>query len=440
MTEATHRRRIVIVGAAGRDFHNFNVVFRDDPDADVLAFTATQIPYIDDRLYPPSLAGGLYPKGIPIVPEEDLPDLVEQERVEEVVFSYSDVSHETVMHIASIALAAGADFKLLGPRSTMLASETPIVAVCAARTGAGKSQTTRRVVQILLEAGKRVVVLRHPMPYGDLEAQRAQRFETRQDLTDAGVTIEEREEFEPHIDAGTVVYCGVDYQEILTMAEKEADVIVWDGGNNDLSFLKPDVQITVVDPLRAGHESMYHPGEANTRMANVIVVNKCDSATPEQIAEVEENVRRLNPIAQIIRAESPITVDDPELIKGKRVLVVEDGPTLTHGGMEYGAGVVAARQAGATVVDPRPFAVGTIAETYAAYPKTGPVLPAMGYSDEQIADLAATIDASDAEVVIIATPVDLRSIATISKPAVRVRYELAEIGPKTLKDALSRVI
>lgn len=440
MSEVTHRKRVVIVGAAGRDFHNFNVVYRDDPDADVIAFTATQIPYIDDRTYPPSLAGPLYPKGIPIVPEEDLPDLVEQERVEEVVFSYSDVSHEHVMHIASIALAAGADFRLLGPVSTMLPSETPIVAICAARTGAGKSQTTRRVVEILLEADKRVVVLRHPMPYGDLEAQRAQRFETREDLTAANVTIEEREEFEPHIDAGTIVYCGVDYQEILTMAEKEADVIVWDGGNNDLSFLKPDVLITVVDPLRSGHESQYHPGEANVRMANVIVVNKCDSATPEQIAEIEANVARLNPIAKIIRAESPITVDDPDLIKGKRVLVVEDGPTLTHGGMEYGAGVVAARQAGATIVDPRPFAVGTIAETYAAYPETGAVLPAMGYSDEQIADLSATIDASDAEVVIIATPVDLRSIATYSKPAVRVRYDLAEIGPTTLKDALSRVL
>lgn len=440
MSEVTHRKRVVIVGAAGRDFHNFNVVYRDDPDADVIAFTATQIPYIDDRTYPPSLAGPLYPKGIPIVPEEDLPDLVEQERVEEVVFSYSDVSHEHVMHIASIALAAGADFRLLGPVSTMLPSETPIVAICAARTGAGKSQTTRRVVQILLEADKRVVVLRHPMPYGDLEAQRAQRFETREDLTAANVTIEEREEFEPHIDAGTIVYCGVDYQEILTMAEKEADVIVWDGGNNDLSFLKPDVLITVVDPLRSGHESQYHPGEANVRMANVIVVNKCDSATPEQIAEIEANVARLNPIAKIIRAESPITVDDPDLIKGKRVLVVEDGPTLTHGGMEYGAGVVAARQGGATIVDPRPFAVGTIAETYAAYPETGAVLPAMGYSDEQIADLSATIDASDVEVVIIATPVDLRSIATFSKPAVRVRYDLAEIGPTTLKDALSRVL
>lgn len=434
------RRRVVIMGAAGRDFHNFNTVFRDDPDSEVVAFTATQIPYIDDRVYPRSLAGPLYPKGIPIVPEEDVADLVWGEKIDEVVFAYSDVSHEYVMHAASTAIAAGADFTLLGPARTMLPSSKPVVAVCAARTGAGKSQTTRRVAQILREAGMRIVVVRHPMPYGDLEAQRAQRFATYEDLAAANVTIEEREEFEPHIDAGTVVYCGVDYEEILEQAETEGDVVLWDGGNNDLPFYRPDVHITVVDPLRAGHETRYHPGEANVRMAHAIVINKCDSATPEQIAEVAASIAILNPSATVVRANSPITVDGDVSLAGKRVLVVEDGPTLTHGGMLYGAGVVAARQGGAAeIIDPRAWAVGTIKETFEKYPDVGTLLPAMGYSDEQIADLAATINATPAEVVIIATPVDLRRIAPIEKPTVRVSYELEEVGGGSLADVLSPI-
>ena len=429
------------MGAAGRDFHNFNTVYRDDPESEVVAFTATQIPYISDRTYPRSLAGPLYPKGIPIVPEEELHDLVWGERIDEVVFAYSDVSHEHVMHRASIAIAAGADFRLLGPAKTMLPSSKPVVAVCAARTGAGKSQTTRRVARILQAAGQNVVVVRHPMPYGDLEAQRAQRFATYEDLDRAKVTIEEREEFEPHIDRGTVVYCGVDYEEILESAEKEADVVLWDGGNNDLPFYRPDVHITVVDPLRAGHETRYHPGEANVRMAHAIVINKVDSATEDQVRRVESSVRDLNPSATIVKARSPITIQEDFDLAGKRVLVVEDGPTLTHGEMEYGAGVVAARRAGAAeIVDPRAYAVGTIAETYERYPGVGALLPAMGYSDEQVADLAATINATPADVVVIATPVDLRRLADIQKPAVRVTYELEEEGSPTLADVLAPIV
>jgi len=428
------------MGAAGRDFHNFNTVFRDDPDSEVVAFTATQIPGISGRLYPPALAGPLYPKGIRILPEEDLADLVWTERVDEVIFAYSDVSHDHVMHAASIALAAGADFRLLGPSSTELRSEKPVAAVCAARTGAGKSQTTRRVVQILRDSGRKVVVIRHPMPYGDLEAQRAQRFATLEDLDSANVTIEEREEYEPHIMAGTVVYAGIDYDEILGRAEREADVIVWDGGNNDLPFIRPDVHIVVVDPLRAGHERRYHPGEANVRMAHAIVINKVDSATAEQVADVEESVKELNSSAEIVHARSPITIEDGVSIAGKRVLVIEDGPTLTHGEMAYGAGIVAARNAGAEIIDPRAFAVGEIAEIYRNYPNVGPLLPAMGYSPQMIADLAATIDATPADVVIIATPVDLRRLATFSKPAVRVRYELEEVGNPTLSDVLGPLL
>jgi len=430
----------VIMGAAGRDFHNFNTVFRDDPETEVVAFTATQIPYISDRTYPRSLAGPLYPKGIPIVEESELHDLVWGDRIDEVVFSYSDVSHEHVMHMASTAIAAGADFRLLGPAKTMLPSSKPVVAVCAARTGAGKSQTTRRVVRVLKAKDLNVVVVRHPMPYGDLEAQRAQRFASYEDLEAAKVTIEEREEFEPHIANGTVVYCGVDYEEILARAEKEADVILWDGGNNDLPFYRPDVHITVVDPLRAGHETRYHPGEANVRMAHAIVINKIDSASPEQVDQVERSVRALNPAATIVKARSPITIDEDIDLKGKRVLVVEDGPTLTHGEMSYGAGVVAARRAGAAeIVDPRDYAVGTILETYRKYPAVGALLPAMGYSDEQVSDLAQTIDHTPADVVVIATPVDLRRLATFSKPAVRVTYELEEEGEPTLADVLAPI-
>ncbi|MGZ4213347.1 MAG: cyclic 2,3-diphosphoglycerate synthase [Actinomycetota bacterium] len=441
MADPKRRWRVVIMGAAGRDFHNFNTVYRDDPESEVVAFTATQIPYISDRTYPRSLAGPLYPKGIPIVPESELHDLVWGERVDEVVFCYSDVSHEHVMHSASIAIAAGADFRLLGPAKTMLPSSKPVVAVCAARTGAGKSQTTRRVVRVLKGAGQNVVVVRHPMPYGDLEAQRAQRFASYDDLEAAKVTIEEREEYEPHIANGTVVYSGVDYEEILESAEKDADVVVWDGGNNDLPFYRPDVHITVVDPLRAGHETRYHPGEANVRMAHAIVINKIDSATPAQVAAVEASARALNPSATIVKARSPITVESGVELKGKRVLVVEDGPTLTHGEMGFGAGVVAAQRAGAAeIVDPRPYAVGTIAETYRTYPNVGPLLPAMGYSDEQVADLAQTINATPADVVVIATPVDLRRLTQLAKPAVRVTYELEEEGAPTLSDVLSTII
>jgi predicted GTPase len=442
MTPVTEdrRRRVVIMGAAGRDFHNFNTVFRDDPEYHVVAFTATQIPYISDRRYPMSLAGPAYPKGIPIVEEARLKDLIAEERVDEVVFSYSDVSHEHVMHAASIALAAGADFALLGPKSTMLSASVPIVSVCAARTGAGKSQTTRRVVRALRDAGKHVVVVRHPMPYGDLEAQRVQRFANLDDLDDAHVTIEEREEYEPHIAAGTIVYAGVDYHEILSKAEAEADVIVWDGGNNDLPFFRPDLHIVVVDPLRPGHEEHYHPGEANVRMADVVVINKVDAATEDQQYVSEATARRLNPEAILVKARSPITLSDGPSLAGKRVLVVEDGPTLTHGGMAYGAGVLAAQRNGAAeIVDPRPYAVGSIRETYDAYPGVGTLLPAMGYTDRQVAELAETINATPADVVVIATPVDLRRVAPIEKPAVRVTYELEEVGPPTLADILAKL-
>jgi predicted GTPase len=431
------RRRVVIMGAAGRDFHNFNTVFRDDPAVQVVAFTATQIPYIAGRRYPASLAGPMYPKGIPIVEEDELSALARREHVEEIVFAYSDVPYDHVMHASSIALATGADFRILGPRATMLEPLVPVVAVCAARTGAGKSQTTRRVLQVMREAGKRAVTVRHPMPYGDLESQRAQRFATMSDLDAAGVTIEEREEYEPTISAGHVVYAGVDYAEILAHAEPEADVIVWDGGNNDLPFYAPTVHIVVVDPLRPGHERRYHPGEANVRMADVIVINKIDSATPEQVAEVEESVRDLNPDAVIVRARSPIVVEDGADLSGKRVLVVEDGPTLTHGDMRYGAGVLAAKAGGASeIIDPRPYAVGSIGETFQRYPKVGPLLPAMGYNDIQRAELAKTINASPADVVLVATPIDLRKVIDIHAPAYRVTYELEEVGSPTIADVL----
>jgi predicted GTPase len=417
-------RRVLIMGAAGRDFHNFNVAFRRDPGVEVVAFTATQIPYIDDRTYPASLAGERYPSGIPIHDESELTRLIRELGVEDVVFSYSDVSHETVMHKASEAIAAGANFVLLGPRDTMLKAAVPVVAVCAVRTGAGKSQTTRAIAQTLKGAGRRVVAVRHPMPYGDLEAQRVQRYATLEDLDRYDTTVEEREEYEPHIASGTIIYAGVDYGDILEQAQAECDVLLWDGGNNDLPFYSPDVHIVVADPLRAGHETSYHPGEANLRMADVIVINKMDSASEEQVRSLTATIDRVNPDAVVIRANSAVVVDDGETIAGKRVLVVEDGPTLTHGDMKFGAGVVAARAHGAAeVVDPRPWAVGSIEATFRKY-DVGPVLPAMGYSDEQLRELEKIIDAADVDLVVIGTPIDLRRVIDIRKPAVRVRYDL----------------
>ena len=434
------RRRVLIMGAAGRDFHNFNVRYRDDESSEVVAFTATQIPGIEGRTYPPSLAGRLYPEGIPIRAESELESLIAGMGVEEVVFAYSDVSHETVMHLASRALAAGADYTLLGLGSTALKPEIPCVAVCAVRTGSGKSQTTRAVTRILKGAGKKIAVIRHPMPYGRLEDQVAQRFETYQDLIDADCTIEEREEYEPHLAQGSIVYAGVDYGEILQMAQKEADVIIWDGGNNDLPFYVPDVYITVADPLRVGHETTYHPGETNLRAADVVVINKVDSAKMEDVERLKQTIATANPDAVIIEAMSPITLEAGADLAGKRVLVVEDGPTLTHGEMTYGAGVVAARRAGAAaLVDPRPWAVGTIKEVFAKYPHTGPLLPAMGYSEQQRQDLAATINASDADVVLIATPIDLRKVCDIQKMAVRASYDLQEISTPTLQEMLSDI-
>ena len=434
-------RRVLIMGAAGRDFHNFNVAYRGDRRYEVVAFTATQIPYIDDRMYPPSLAGERYPDGIPIHDESELAQLIRDERIDDVVFSYSDVSHQYVMHKGSEVLAAGANFELLGPSETMLKASVPVVAVCAVRTGSGKSQTTRAIAQTLKDQGKRVVAVRHPMPYGNLEAQRVQRFATLEDLDRYDTTIEEREEYEPHITSGTIIYAGVDYGDILERAQAECDVLLWDGGNNDLPFYAPDVHVVVADPLRAGHETSYHPGEANLRMADVIVINKMDSAAIEQVNQLMDTIRELNPTATVIRANSRVTVDDPEAIRGKRALVVEDGPTLTHGEMKFGAGVVAARTHGAAeIVDPRPWAVGTIAETFRKY-DVGPVLPAMGYSDGQLAEMAQIIDSAEVDVVVIGTPIDLRRVIEISKPAVRVRYDL-EVLPDSpsLLDVLKPVL
>jgi len=432
------QKRIVIIGAAGRDFHNFNTVYRGRTDVKVVAFTAAQIPDIDGRRYPIELAGAEYPQGIPILPEEDLPELIARENIHEVVFSYSDIPYQHLMNKSAIAMAAGADFKLIGPRETMLKSSKPVIAITAIRTGCGKSQTTRRVAELLTEAGKKVVAIRHPMPYGDLVAQKVQRFATLDDLKKHDCTIEEMEEYEPHIDRGNIVYAGVDYEAILREAEKEADVILWDGGNNDLSFYLPDFQITVVDPLRPGHELAYYPGELNLRLANAVVINKIVSADPEGIDEVRENIRFLNPKAIVIDAASPVVVDNPELLRDARVLVVEDGPTLTHGEMTFGAGVVAAEKFGAAeLVDPRPFTSGKIAETFQIYPNIGSILPAMGYGDEQMADLEKTINASDAEVVVIGTPIDLRRIIDIKKPTVRVTYDLQEIGRPTIADVIS---
>jgi predicted GTPase len=431
------RERVLIMGAAGRDFHNFNVYFRARSEYEVVAFTATQIPNIEGRVYPPALAGELYPQGIPIHPESELENLIRQLHVHQVVFAYSDVSHEYVMHRASVVQAAGADFRLLGPNATMLPSSKPVIAVCAVRTGSGKSQTTRAVVSALKEMSMRVVVVRHPMPYGDLVKQAVQRFATYDDLAKHDVTIEEREEYEPHLARDTVVYAGVDYEKILRAAEQEADAILWDGGNNDYAFYKPDLYITVVDPHRPGHELAYYPGETNLRLADVIVINKVDTARPEDVDQVRTSIRETNPRARVVEAASPIFVENADAIRGKRVLVVEDGPTLTHGEMAYGAGVVAARRFGAAeIVDPRPYAVGTIAETYQKYPRTGAVLPAMGYGAQQTRDLEETINRAEVDHVLIATPIDLRRLIHIRHSADRVRYELQELGQPTLGEIL----
>ncbi len=432
------RTRVLIMGAAGRDFHNFNLHFRDNAAYDVVAFTATQIPGIEGRLYPAELAGSLYPAGIPIYDEADLERLIRERAVHQVIFSYSDVPHTYVMHKASQVLAAGADFRLLGPNATQLRSSRPVVAVCAVRTGCGKSQTSRHVAEVLQGLGLRVVAVRHPMPYGNLIAQRVQRFTDYDDLDEYETTIEEREEYEPYIDRGMTIYAGVDYGDILRQAEQEADIIIWDGGNNDLPFFAPDLHIVVTDPHRPGHELAYHPGEANLRMADIVVINKVDTADYAGVRAVHDSVAQANPRAVVLEAASPLFVDRPEAIRGRRVLVVEDGPTLTHGEMAYGAGYVAAQRFGAAaIVDPRPYAVASIAETFARYPTTGAVLPAMGYGPAQMRDLEQTIERADVDLVIAATPIDLRRVINVSKPMERVRYELQVIGTPTLAELLA---
>jgi predicted GTPase len=429
--------RTIIMGAAGRDFHNFNVFFRDNPEYDVVAFTATQIPNIEGRRYPAELAGSRYPEGIKIYPESELETLIKDLDVDQVVFAYSDVPHEYVMHIASQVLATGADFRLMGLNSTQLKSSKPVVSVCAVRTGSGKSQTTRRVSLILRDMGFRVAAIRHPMPYGDLVRQKVQRFADYSDLDKHECTIEEREEYEPHLDNGIIVYAGVDYEAILRQAEQEVDIVLWDGGNNDFPFYTPDLAIVVADPHRPGHEQRYHPGETNVRSADVFVINKVDTADQNAVIAVRNSLYELNPQAVVIEAASPLFVEDPAAIAGKRVLVIEDGPTLTHGEMAYGAGWVAARRFNAgEIVDPRPFAVRSIAATYEKYPTTGPILPAMGYGDEMTSDLEETINNSDVDLVISATPIDLTRIIKVNKPMQRVRYELQEIGSPTLADIL----
>jgi len=433
------RTRVLIAGAAGRDFHNFNLVYRDRPEYEVVAFTATQIPNIDGRRYPAELAGSLYPEGIPILPEKALEELVREHEIDSVVFAYSDVTHEHVMHIGSRALAAGASYHLISPHDTMITARKPVVAICAVRTGSGKSQTTRHVASLFRDAGKRVAVLRHPMPYGDLTQQIVQRFERYEDLEAADATIEEREEYEPHLAEGNLVFAGVDYGRILRAAEEEADVILWDGGNNDTPFIKPDLHIVVVDPHRPGHELRYHPGETNLRMADVCVVNKVDSAEQAGIDAVLRSIHENTRDAQVVLAASPFEIEgNGHTIKGKRVLAVEDGPTLTHGEMTYGAAVLAAKQHGASeLVDPRRFAVGSIAETFEQYPNVGTLLPAMGYGRKQMEDLRETIERSDADLVLIGTPIDLRRLIELDKPALRVTYKLQEVGEPTLKDVLA---
>lgn len=432
------RIRTIIMGAAGRDFHNFNTFYRDNEKYEVLAFTATQIPNIEGRKYPAALAGGLYPNGIDIYPEAELPRLIKELKADEVVFAYSDVPHTYVMHKAAEVNALGADFRLMGTNATQVKSIKPVIGVCAVRTGSGKSQTTRKVAAILSGMGYKVAAIRHPMPYGDLVKQKVQRFATYADLDKHDCTIEEREEYEPHIDAGVIVYAGVDYEAILREAEKEVDIILWDGGNNDFPFYATDLLIVVADPHRPGHESEYFPGETNVRMADVFVINKVDTANPDNVIAVRDNLFRMNPKAIVVEGASPIFVDNPEAIRGKRVLVVEDGPTLTHGGMAYGAGYVAARRYGAAeIVDPRPFAVGSILDTYKKYPGTGKILPAMGYGDQMVRDLEKTIDNADVDLVIIGTPIDLTRVLKLNKPSQRVRYDLEEIGKPTLTDILS---
>lgn len=439
--EMSDRIKVIIMGAAGRDFHNFNSFFRERPEYEVVAFTAAQIPDIEGRIYPPQLAGELYPAGIPIYPEEKLVDLIREKSVDQVVFSYSDVSHQYVMNKACTAIAAGADFRLMGGKHTMLKSKIPVISVCAVRTGSGKSQTTRRVLEIIEQKGLRAVPIRHPMPYGDLTRQISQRFETLEDLRKQNCTIEEMEEYEPHISKGRVVFAGIDYQLILTEAEKEADVIVWDGGNNDLPFYKPDLHIAVADPLRLGHESTYYPGEANVKIADVVVINKVDTAKPESVKTLQENIAKLNPEAEIILAESPLTVTRPEEVEGKKVLVIEDGPTLTHGEMAFGAGVLAARKyKAAELIDPRPHAVGSIKEVYRKYPHIGNLLPAMGYSEKQMEEMKKTIERTPCDLVIIGTPIDLGRYINIPKPVVRVTYELKEVSERTLDDVLTPIL
>lgn len=434
-------KNVIIMGAAGRDFHNFNVFFRDNEQFRVAAFTATQIPDIEDRKYPASLAGKHYPEGIPIYPEENLASLIKEHEIDEVYFSYSDVSHEYIMHKASEVLAAGASFTLLGPKETMIQSNLPLISVCAVRTGSGKSQTTRKIGLLLKEKGKEVVVIRHPMPYGDLAKQRVQRFATYKDMIEQECTIEEMEEYEPHIKNGIVVYAGVDYADILDQAEKEADIILWDGGNNDFSFYKANLEIVVADPHRPGHELLYHPGEANFRRADVIIINKMDSAERENVERVVENIKRCNPEAVIIRANSSIFVQDGQDISGKKVLVIEDGPTLTHGEMPYGAGVIAATNYGASqIIDPRPYAVGSIKKIFEKYTHLNRVLPAMGYGQEQIAELAQTIDNVDCDLVVGATPIDLSRLIQTNKRILRVTYELEEIGSPNLEEVLKEFL
>jgi predicted GTPase len=431
------KKRIVIMGAAGRDFHNFNVYFRNNELYEVVAFTATQIPDIEGRKYPSELAGKLYPKGIPILAEEELTTIIREKNVDQVVFAYSDVSHEYIGHKAAVVNGAGADFILMGSKHTMLKSKVPVIAICAVRTGCGKSQTTRRVSAILKEKRKKVVAIRHPMPYGDLAKQAVQRFEKYIDLEAHACTIEEMEEYEPHLDMGNIVYAGVDYGAILQQAEKEADIVLWDGGNNDTSFYKPDLLIVVADPHRAGHEMKYYPGETNLRTADVIVINKMETADHADIQTVRKHIRAVNPGAVIIEAASPLLVENPDIIRGKRVLVVEDGPTLTHGEMTYGAGVMAAEKYGAAeIIDPRPWVTGTIEATFKKYPGIGKLLPAMGYGDQQVKDLEQTINSVDCDAVVVGTPIDLAKIIKINKPSVRVQYKLQEIGEPTLKDVL----
>lgn len=433
--------KVIIMGAAGRDFHDFNVFWRKHPRYDVVAFTAAQIPDIHGRTYPTELCGERYPNGIPIEPEEKLAQLIHEHQVDQVAMAYSDLPHEEVMHKAALVNAAGADFRIMGPRNTMVESAKPVIAVCAVRTGCGKSQTSRAVTSILKSMGKRVAAVRHPMPYGDLTKQICQRFASLADLDHHDCTIEEREEYEPHIRAGNVVFAGVDYEMILGKAEKEADVILWDGGNNDIAFYRPDLYVVVADPHRPGHELRYYPGETNARLADVVVINKVATARPEDVDTVEENVRRVNPNARIIRAKSPVTVEDPAAVKGKRVLVVEDGPTVTHGEMSFGAGHVAARtHEAAAIVDPRPYAVGSIEDAFEKYPHVSEVLPAMGYGDKQMAELEATINAAECDLVLIGTPIDLGRLLTINKPTMRVRYELDDAAVNALQTEVERVL